>query len=215
MYMMNKKILLIVSILILSSSCKHRYDFREEHPITVYENEVTLALKTDGVDDVEAAKKLRDSVDDYLKKGDGYINIFVPFALGQKDVAYNKANEIAEKIENLGVNSSKIVINLSPIDNRTTKMKSPYVKFTLYGVELPQCVNWESNSSNLPVANFGCSIQRNVGLMVENPKDLLEARKADARSGARGALIVEKYEEGVETNSLSHVDASLINTEEN
>ena len=66
----------------------------------------------------------------------------------------------------------------------------------------PECGTYtrdvSTNMDNSPTDNFGCSIQRNLGLMIANPRDLLKPQDAlDGRYGARSADVVGKYQRGV------------------
>ena len=48
---------------------------------------------------------------------------------------------------------------------------------------------------------FGCAIQRNLGLMIQDPADLDRMRDATGRDGSRSADVLDKYRRGVPTSS--------------
>ncbi len=67
-------------------------------------------------------------------------------------------------------------------------------------VELPPCPDWSRQSgldyANLPGSNFGCATQTNLGLMVDNPSDLVRGRKLAPASGIHAAESIVRYRTG-------------------
>ncbi|HEX5078631.1 MAG TPA: CpaD family pilus assembly lipoprotein [Geminicoccaceae bacterium] len=67
-------------------------------------------------------------------------------------------------------------------------------------VELPPCPDWSRESgldySNLPGSNFGCATQTNLGLMIDNPGDLVRGRKLAPASGIHAAESIVRYRTG-------------------
>ncbi|MBT4770630.1 MAG: hypothetical protein HOO00_08945 [Rhodospirillaceae bacterium] len=72
-------------------------------------------------------------------------------------------------------------------------------------VELPECGDWsdlyEFNPDNTPRKNFGCSVQRNLGLIVSDPGDLIHARPMTNRPAIRSDAVVDGYKHGEATAS--------------
>lgn len=54
---------------------------------------------------------------------------------------------------------------------------------------------------NTPNLNWGCSVQRNIAAMVQNPADLVRARPSSGRDGNRSADVLDKYGRGQATGS--------------
>ena len=79
------------------------------------------------------------------------------------------------------------------------------VTVPVWGADLPDCGSWlwEPNPdfSNRDTANFGCATQRNIGLMVQNPADLVRPRGTSDRDGSRAVDVLDKYRRGASTNS--------------
>lgn len=73
------------------------------------------------------------------------------------------------------------------------------ISFMGYIAEVPQCGDWSEDLSNdfdnEPADRFGCAVQRNIGLMVSNPRDLIQSR-SDPRSGLRAGPIMGAYAAG-------------------
>lgn len=54
---------------------------------------------------------------------------------------------------------------------------------------------------NAPNLNWGCSMQHNIAVMVQDPADLVRARTASGRDGNRSADVLDKYGRGQATSS--------------
>lgn len=74
------------------------------------------------------------------------------------------------------------------------------VRIARYYAVLPECGdfsrNMTSDTTNRRSSNFGCAVNRNLGMMVANPRDLLRGRDAGPTSGARAAKGVQRYYRG-------------------
>lgn len=64
-------------------------------------------------------------------------------------------------------------------------------------VKLPDCPNWSSKFErryeNVATPNFGCAHVTNLGMMVADPRDLMNGRSAANWDGERAASAVERY----------------------
>ena len=74
-------------------------------------------------------------------------------------------------------------------------------------VVLPDCPDWKKSPvttySNTMPANFGCATKVNLGLMVDNPKDLMSGRGSRVNEAMRGSKVLSDYRAGVEPASSS------------
>lgn len=74
------------------------------------------------------------------------------------------------------------------------------VRVARYHVVLPECPDYSraiiGGYHNLPSSNFGCADQRNLGLMVANPRDLLRGRDLGPADGERQGRAVRAYRDG-------------------
>ena len=70
--------------------------------------------------------------------------------------------------------------------------------------------DWSTNLAyepmNLPYPNLGCAQQRNLGVMIANPADLLGPRSETARSGERRDRVWGKYVKGESTGASKSED---------
>jgi pilus assembly protein CpaD len=69
-----------------------------------------------------------------------------------------------------------------------------------YLVTLPACPDWSRESGtdfdNLPMSNFGCATQANLGLMIAEPKDLVRGRALGPADGTQQAEGIVRYRTG-------------------
>jgi len=80
------------------------------------------------------------------------------------------------------------------------------VTVPIWGADLPQCGEWQwepnADFGNRDMSNnFGCATQRNLGLMIQNPADLVRPRDASGRDGNRAVDVLDKYRKGAATTS--------------
>lgn len=74
------------------------------------------------------------------------------------------------------------------------------VTVPVWVAQVPTCGVWDRqittdyDNNNSP--NFGCAMQRNIGMMVQNPADLVRMHDSSGRDGARAVDSVDKYEKG-------------------
>lgn len=83
---------------------------------------------------------------------------------------------------------------------------TPFVlSFRGYHVQVPECGDWSGqtgfNPSNQPHTNFGCSFQRNLGLTLSDPGDLVRSRTPGSQDPNRGDDILRKHRVGKPTES--------------
>ena len=74
------------------------------------------------------------------------------------------------------------------------------LSFSGFYIRVPQCGDWTGETgfapSNQPHSDFGCSYQRNFGLMLANPGDLTVSRGDSQSYGSRTDYVVRTYRDG-------------------
>lgn len=74
------------------------------------------------------------------------------------------------------------------------------VQLTYTKVVVPRCPDWSSSASrnfhNTLASNMGCANATNLGLMVEDPRDLERGTRTLSPDATRNALIVQQYRQG-------------------
>jgi pilus assembly protein CpaD len=66
-----------------------------------------------------------------------------------------------------------------------------------YVVSLPDCPDWQlppnDDHDNAPASNLGCSTTTNLGLMIDDPHDLVAGRTPGLADGAPAINAVGRY----------------------
>ncbi len=66
-------------------------------------------------------------------------------------------------------------------------------------VRAPACPDWRKPAvdyGNTPSSNFGCADAVNLGLMVADPRDMIEGRPEGHADGTRAAAAIKRYRDG-------------------
>lgn len=189
-------------------------DYRKSHRIIVEEEVISLSLDTkDGSVDKNDSAKIKAYVNNYIKKGEGKVEIEAYFFEDEKKVARKRAFAVADELIKQGLRREEISVRPLPASNKENS-ESVMLNYKAYKANVPQCGHWGNwkqaySWGNQHDDNFGCATQRNIGLMVANPRDLIKMRSKQGRSSARGIDVLGKYAAGAETASQSVVDAAL------
>ena len=76
-------------------------------------------------------------------------------------------------------------------------------------VVLPPCPDWSVESgtdfANNPHSNFGCATRTNLGLMIDDPRDLARGRSLGPADGVREAEAIARYRRGEVTELKQEV----------
>ncbi len=108
-------------------------------------------------------------------------------------------------LSSLGIQSHQMVGSaLSP--NPDQKTNVIVISFKGSIAQVPECGDWSGenrfNPTNMPGQNYGCSFQRNIGLMVSNPDNLLKAETGgETLDPASIERIIGLYEAGSPTSA--------------
>jgi pilus assembly protein CpaD len=167
-------------------------DYRANHQISVVKETVTLTTKLPVADNgfagIEQANFER-FVRRFLDGGRGQLTI--------EAAAGNRAEEnAADQMRNLllkeGLRPQEIAIATGGAGDGAIRLS-----YESSVAMAPDCENWSSNATynwpNLTHSNYGCSIQRNLGLMVSDPGDLDTAKPMTGADGDRNAASVLNY----------------------
>ncbi len=153
----------------------------------------------------EDAAQLDALVRDYLNNGNGALNVSVPDGPGsERAIAY-----FGERLASMGVPRSRIMVGARPVSEGDRRVE---ISFVTYAAHTDPCGDWSKNAAdtadNLPMPDFGCSVQHNIAAMVADPRDLEQPRAMDAADATRRATVIGHYEKGEATQAAKHtVDA--------
>jgi pilus assembly protein CpaD len=174
-------------------------DYRQKYALPVQAQTATLLLHFNdartGVSAEEDAALMR-LAGAYLDRGHGPITISaaVPAARGPVDMSGIEA--VRQRLLAAGVPAGAIRVALSYDGTPSTVTLS----YEHYEVALPICGDWTSNPTydyyNDVPANFGCALQRDIGLMVADPADLVHRRAAAPTDAQNSDRVMQKFRTG-------------------
>jgi pilus assembly protein CpaD len=164
------------------------------HPIVVEPTTKSVRLSFSAVDAglmPEDAARFDAFVGTYLSSGaDKAISITVPNGpAAQQTITY-----VGERLAAYGVPRSRIMVGYRK-DN-DPRVELDYVSYTAH---TDPCGNWSQASdmaANLPMSDFGCSVQHNIAAQVDNPHDLIAPRQMDAADAVRRGVVMGHYQKG-------------------
>jgi pilus assembly protein CpaD len=118
-------------------------------------------------------------------------------------------HEIQSILTSAGVPPQGIAVRpYRPVDpGRLATIKLVYPRIT---AEAGPCGLWPNDlgpsdvaawDSNKPYWNLGCSTQRNLAAMIDNPADLAQPRAEGEVYAARRAVVLDKYKQGQSTET--------------
>ncbi|MGH6876020.1 MAG: CpaD family pilus assembly protein [Rhizomicrobium sp.] len=176
-------------------------DGLRNHPITVaphYQSiRVAFSDSSAGLTP-EDGTQLASFVEDYLSRGDGAISISAPRGPDSSaEIAY-----FGEQLAHMGVPRTRILVGTHDTAAGDTRVEIGYI---VYGARTDPCGNWSvdagDTANNLPMPDFGCSVQHNIAAMVSDPRDLVAPRGMDAGDATRRETVVGTYEKAQSTAS--------------
>ncbi|MBC7952624.1 MAG: CpaD family pilus assembly protein [Rhodospirillaceae bacterium] len=179
------------------------YDYRQRHEVTVESRKAvaTIARPAEGQAlSVTDAMVLTDLAREHLRRSAGPVVI----AAGKDDDAF--AQSLAARLADAGVPADRIQIAVSETSGSAT------ITVPVWTAKVPECGQWPDRVNpdfrNENTWNFGCSVTRNIGLMVSDPADLVRAREATGRDANRSVDVLTKYGQGKATGAEAEAQAS-------
>lgn len=176
-------------------------DGLRNHPITVAPHYETIRLafsnSSAGLTPQDGTQ-FASFVADYLSRGDGALSISVPRGPNSSAaIAY-----FGDHLVQMGVPRARILVGTHDAASADARVEIGYI---VYGAHTDPCGNWSQDASdtaaNLPLPDFGCSIQHNIAAMVADPRDLVAPRGMDAGDATRRETVVGTYEKAQSTAS--------------
>lgn len=138
-----------------------------------------------------------------LRRGAGPVVITMGAQPGQEAVEQDFAQILANHLKRDGV--AEVQVKL--VTGAGAVVGAAEVRVPIWVAVLPECGTFERgltpDHTNAPNSNWGCSVQRNRGLMVQNPADLIRAREASGRDANRSGDVLGKYGRGEATGSAT------------
>ena len=208
----------LIGLAVALGACKHTGDevatasvpddYRLRHPIAVQEADHSIIVFVGrGRGGISATQ--RDDVagmaQAWLKEGTGGISIDMPVNTTNARAAADSLREIQATLAASGVPPRAVTVRkYHPEDPRhmaAIQLNFPKISATagpcgLWPEDIGPSVNNKGYFDNKPYYNFGCSNQRNLAAMVDNPSDLVQPRTETPAYTARRTMSFEKYRKG-------------------
>ena len=211
----NVRVLQVLSVaaVLLAGSCAAPSndgsvfeDGMRNHPITVaphYETvRVAFSDASAGLSH-EDGTKLAGFVEDYLTRGDGAISVSAPSGPDSSAAL----SYFGEQLAHMGVPRPRILVGTHDASNGDTRVEIGYI---VYDAKTDPCGNWSQDAgdtaANLPLPDFGCSVQHNVAAMVSDPRDLMTPRGMGPGDATRRETVIGTYEKAQSTASQKSQD---------
>ena len=175
---------------------EHAFTPTTMHPVFV-DSEVN-ELPLQAAQDFDPAKLdgLQEFADNYLKDGEGMLDVAVSLGPNGESRLVAHAESIAKYLRSRGV--PKFALNIRAVENGDGEAIT--LRYERVAVRLPECGRFSLpsgyNSRNLYHENYGCATRRNLGVMASNPKNLLASAKSVKRDAGRSAMVVRAYRSG-------------------
>lgn len=190
----------LIAIGLMLSACeapKGASDYRENHKIeVVQENREVSFLDQDQTQILsgEESGYFESFISGYHYQGGQVpISIMVSDSNGSRELKTSRIKAMRNLLINAGVNNN--LIKVLPFNAEGGAAIT--LSYLASVVTPPECGNWESGSSfnwsNRRHNNFGCSVQRNLGLTIANPQDLKKPNTMGKYDGDKGANTINSY----------------------
>jgi pilus assembly protein CpaD len=178
-------------------------DYRLKHPIVVAPATATLQLQTatGGALADDDRRRLHDFAGAFIRRGSGAVAISVGARGADDNDARTYAQEIGQSLLGDGLKPGELRLQLVIADPATAPGHAA-LAFSTSVVNLPPCRDWSESASNAPYSDFGCTLQRNLGAMIADPRDLERARDFGSTHAVKGDLAIDKMNRGEATWSV-------------
>jgi pilus assembly protein CpaD len=213
----------LVGLAVVLGACTHTSDqvttssipddYRLRHPIAIQEADRSVVIfvghARGGLSGTQRADVMGLG-QIWRQEGTGAIVADVPVGTPNAAAAADSIREIQALLAAAGVPARGVVIHhYHPGDPRqlaTIRLNYPKISAIagpcgLWPEDLGPSIKDKSYIENKPYYNFGCSYQRNMAAMIDNPSDLVQPRPETEAYTARRTEGFEKYRKGTATTT--------------
>ncbi|MBR1215131.1 CpaD family pilus assembly protein [Bradyrhizobium sp. JYMT SZCCT0180] len=213
----------LIGLAVVLGACKHTDpvatasvpdDYRLRHPIAIQEADRTVIVfvgRGRGGISANQRSDVMGMAQTWLKEGTGGITIDMPTDTPNARAASESLREIQATFAAAGVPPRAVAIRqYRPEDPRhmaAIRLTYPKISATagpcgLWPDDLGPSVNNRGYFENKPYYNLGCSNQRNLAAMVDNPSDLVQPREETPAYTPRRNIAFDKYRKGTSTTTV-------------
>ena len=183
-------------------------DYQNAHPLQVHEQTFHITVAISDTDKGPAPKNmgaLSQFVSEFHRRARSNLFVLVAEQL-TKAQKTRLIDNIELQLAGLGVSQHQIISDtVSPDAAQETNVV--VMSFLGSTVKVPVCgEDWSGesgfNPANTPIKNYGCSYQRNIGLMVSDPHDLIQSgNRGSTLDSATIQRVIREYQLGEPTIS--------------
>jgi pilus assembly protein CpaD len=186
-------------------------DYRLRHPIAIQEADQSVVIfVARGRGGLSASQRtdVMGLAQTWLREGTGAIVADVPVDTPNARAAADSLREIQALLAAAGVPQRGIVVRRYHPENprlmAAIRLNYPRISAVagpcgVWPEDLGSSIKNKSYFENKPYYNFGCSFQRNMAAMVDNPSDLVQPRPETPPYTLRRTAAFEKYRRGEPT----------------
>jgi pilus assembly protein CpaD len=210
----------LVGVAVVLGACTHTDevvtasipdDYRLRHPIALQEADQSVVIfVARGRGGLSASQRadVMGLAQTWLREGTGAIVADVPVDTPNARAAADSLREIQALLAAAGVPPRGIVVRRYHPENprlmAAIRLNYPKISAVagpcgVWPEDLGSSIKNKSYFENKPYYNFGCSIQRNMAAMVDNPSDLVQPRPETPPYTLRRTAAFEKYRRGEPT----------------
>lgn len=170
-------------------------DYREHYPLTAEMRTFALRVPVQGL--AQTGQPLPETfVQEWRRRGRGPMTIVA--GPGEEGAAKALTRWLDRRLV------QAVTVPEAPgMDLGAEDSTSMAVFFKAYVAVVKDCGDWSGDTinewSNLPAPNFGCAYQRNIGMMLSDPADLIDPAPTAPMDGARAGKVIENYRQGLQT----------------
>ncbi len=174
------------------------------HPVGVEQRTLSasFALPADARPDAADLLRVRSLALEAQRRGAGPVSLLAYSPSGQDAGAHAYAERLAEALRRQGAGDVAVRDVASA---RMTAAGAVEMRVPVWSALAPTCGHYSRGMTpdfdNAPNSDWGCSIQRDRALMVQDPADLVRARTASGRDANRADDVLDKYGRGLATGS--------------
>ena len=212
----------LIGLAVVLGACKHTDpvatasvpdDYRLRHPIAIQEADRTVIVfvgRGRGGLSANQRSDVMGMAQTWLKEGTGGITIDMPTDTPNARAASESLREIQATFAAAGVPPRAVAVRqYRPEDPRhmaAIRLTYPKISATagpcgLWPDDLGPSVNNRGYFENKPYYHLGCSNQRNLAAMVDNPSDLVQPREETPAYTPRRNIAFDKYRKGTSTTT--------------
>ena len=211
----------LIGLSVALGACKHTtdvvttadepHDYRQRHPIAVQESDRSIVVFVGRGRGGLSASQRADVMylaQTWMREGTGIISVDVPVATPNARAAEDSLREIQATFSAAGVPPRAVnVRQYRPEDPRhmaAIRLNYPRISAVagpcgLWPDDIGPSINNRGYFDNKQYHNFGCSNQRNLASMIDNPSDLVQPRPETPAYTPRRGMAFEKYRKGTPT----------------